>query len=741
MPRRALALVLVLSLALVSPAAAARHKRARAHHRAVRVEPAPSVVPKAMKKPVVDTYWGTQVHDDFRYMERANDATTARWARQENAFTRAWVDRHAERKAIEDRVTALRHSDSPDYYDAVFAGGRYFFLEEKPTKQQPFLVVLRSLNEPTGERALVDPNLFDPTGGTTIDFFAPSADGKRVAVSLSKGGTEAGTLYLYDSDTGRRLDETIPRVNGGTAGGSAAWSGDGSGVFYTRYPAPGERPPADLDFYQQIWFHKLGTPIASDTYVLGREFPRIAEVALSTSPDGAWLLADVSNGDGGQHGYWLRSPNGSWTQVTQFTDDVIQARFGTDGALYALSRAGAPRKKILRIPLDDPRLKAAKVVVPETDNAIDSFTPTASRLFVREMVGGPTQIRIYDLKGKEVGLVTLPEVATIGTAVRTTGDDVVVRSQSYTRPPATYLLRAGQTRLEPTALAQASPADFSDCEVRREFAPAEDGTKIPVNILEKKGTPKDGSAPVLLYAYGSYGLSEQPRFDPWLKAWLEQGGIYVDASIRGGGEYGEAWHDQARLGTKKVSMDDMAACARYLAHEGYTTPQRLAIVGGSAGGLLVYGTLVHHPDVMHAAVAYVGYGDVLRTETAPNGEFNTTEFGTVKDSTQFRQMLAYSPYHHVKPGTVYPSVLALTGVNDPRVPSWETFKMVAQLQASGSPNPVLMRVSYDSGHIGRARSEEDRETADVLQFLFDRLGVTYRPVEEASRAKSAKPSL
>jgi prolyl oligopeptidase len=229
---------------------------------------------------------------------------------------------------------------------------------------------------------------------------------------------------------------------------------------------------------------------------------------------------------------------------------------------------------------------------------------------------------------------------------------------------------------------------------------------------------------------------------PDLKLWLEQGGVYADASIRGGGEFGDAWHDAARLGTKRVSMDDFAVCARWLADQGYTSKSKLAIEGGSAGGLLVYGTLVHYPDFMQAAVAHVGYGDVLRTELSPNGEFNTTEFGTVKDSTQFKGMYSYSPYHHVQDGKTYPSILALTGVNDPRVPSWETFKMVARLQATGSKNPILMRVSYDSGHgFGTTLSERDQQMADVFLFLFDRLGVKYTPVPPAGRPGKTVPSL
>jgi prolyl oligopeptidase len=722
--------VLALALLLASHSWAATHTKLPAK-------------PKAPMRATFDTYWGETVQDDYQYMENTADPAVAKWAKGQDRYTRAWLDRHPERKAILDRVVTLTHSESPDYYGGSYRAGTYFFMKDHPPKQQPFLISLTSVMDVKTERVVVDPNVIDPSGQVSIDFYRPSLDGRYVAVSLSKNGTEDGTLHLYQAASGKPLPDVIPKVNGGTAGGSAAWNQGASGIYYTRYPHEGERPAEELPFYQQIYYHKLGTPVSEDAYVLGKEFPKIAEVDLSTSPDGQYVLADVSNGDGGEHAYWvLTAATGTWTQFARFEDGLLEAKFGMDGALYLLSRADAPRKKILRLPLAAPDLRRAGVVVPETENAIDAYTPTATRLYVTEMVGGPTQMRVYDLKGKDLGLVAMPEISLMGTAVRTSGDEVLVRIQSYTHPPATYRLGPGSATPQVTALAQTSPADFSDCEVRREFATASDGTKLPVSIIMRKGTRLDGQAPAILYGYGSYGLSEKPYFQPDIKVWIEQGGIYVDASVRGGGEFGDAWHHAARLGTKKVSMDDFAACARYLVDRGYTKKERLAIEGGSAGGLLVYGTLVHYPDFMQAAVAHVGYGDVLRTELAPNGEFNTTEFGTVKDSTQFRGMYGYSPYHHVKDGRTYPSVLALTGANDPRVPAWETFKMVARLEASGSKNPVLMRVGYDSGHGGgTALSERDQQKADVLLFLFDRLGVKYRPVETEVKSGKSVPSL
>jgi prolyl oligopeptidase len=690
---------------------------------------APSEPPRAPKRPVVDTYWGTKVEDDYQYLEKVSDPDVQTWADRQNARTRAWLDGRPEREAILERVVQLTHSDSPEYYGLSYHRGHYFAMKQQPPKEQPFVVLLPTLVDTKAERVVVDPNAIDPTGGTSIDWFAPSLDGSYVAVSLSKGGSEDGTLHVYEAATGRALEDVIPGVNNGTAGGSAAWNADGTGFYYTRCPRPGERPTEDLPFYQQIWFHRLGTPTSADTYVLGREFPKIAEIDLSTSEDGSAILAQVSNGDGGEYEYWVRRGEDPWVRVARFEDKCVEAQLGPDHAIYFVSRADAPRKKILRLPPGGTDVARATVVVPETDATIETFTSTPNRIYVIEMLGGPTQVREYDSRGKPRGVLALHEIATMSSLARASGDGVVVRAQSYTTPAAYYVHEAGGKGLKPTALAHHSRADFSDCEVRREFATADDGTKIPVNIILRKGARLDATAPTVLRAYGSYGISNSPYFSDSRRVWIEQGGIVAVANIRGGGEFGDEWHRAANLERKKVSMDDLAACARYLVRRGYTSRERLAIEGGSAGGLLVYGTMVHHPDLMSAVVAHVGYGDVLRAELSPNGEFNTTEFGTVKDERQFHGMLGYSPYHHVQDGRDYPSVMALTGMNDPRVEPWQSFKMVARLQATGSRSPVFLRVSRDSGHgIGTSLSEEDRQLADVYTFLFDQLRVKYHPI-------------
>ncbi len=685
--------------------------------------------PAAPKRPVTDTYWGVDVADDYQYMEDVADAEVRAWADAQNAFTRRWLDSRPERSAILDRVIELTHNASPSYFALTHRGGRIFSMKFQPPKEQAFLVVFPSGDSLTGERVLVDPTVIDPDAKTTIDFFVPSLDGSLVAVSLSRDGTEDGTLHIFETATGRELGDRIPRVNGGTAGGDVAWTGDNGGLYYTRYPYPGERPDKDLPFYQQIYFHQLGTPISNDTYVLGRQFPRIAEIEFESSADGRHVLAEVSDGDGGEYAYWLKGPKFDWIRIADFKDHVIHATIGEDDAMYMLSRSNAPHKKILRLSLDTPNLARATVAVPETEAVIRSYLPAASRLYVVEMLGGPTQLRVYDGADGSSKVIDTGEVATISGLVHLEADEILLRLQSYLTPPAFYRYTPVPGRLEPTPLVHTSLADFSDCEVRREFAIAEDGARIPITIVMRKGTTLDGTSPLLLYGYGSYGFTIGPRFSAHRRIWLEQGGIYAVANIRGGGAYGDTWHRVANLENKKVTIDDFAACARYLAKTRYTSADRLAIQGGSAGGLMVFGVMVHHPDVCAAVLAHVGISDVLRTELSPNGEFNITEFGTVKNRGQFAGMYAYSPYHAVTDGTVYPSVMTTTGINDPRVEPWQSFKMAARLQASGTPNPVLLRVSYTTGHgSGTGLSERDQQLADSYTFLFAALGLPYEAV-------------
>ena len=681
------------------------------------------------KKPARDQYQSTTVEDPYQWLEKDDDAAVKAWSDQQNARTRSYLDKLPERAAVEKQLTEWYAKTSPSYSSLTARPGLLFALKFQPPKQQLMLVTLKSADDVKSEKMVLDPNVLDAKGSTTIDWFVPSRDGKFVAISLSHGGSEDGTLQIFEAATGKALSDKIEHVQYPTAGGSAAWKADGTGLFYTRFPRKGERPDADLNFYQQIYFHKIGAPDTQDTYALGKEFPRIAEIALEASHEGDYILATVANGDGGDFAHYLLGPDGPWKQITQFSDQVKSAHLGRDRALYLLSRADAPRGKVLRLPLDEPVLAKAVTIVPAGEAVIQTVILTRDALYIGDLLGGPSQIRRFGLDGKNEVVVPIPKISAVSEMVGMEDNSLLFRDVSYTEPAAWYHTVPGKTQPVKTALISTSPVSFADIEVTREFATSKDGTKIPLNIVRRKGTKQDGQNPTLLYAYGGYGISMQPNFDFTRRLWFDRGGVYVVANIRGGGEFGEEWHKSGNLTRKQNVFDDFAAAAQYLIEQKHTRPEKLAVQGGSNGGLLMGAMLTQHPDLVHAVVSSVGIYDMLRVELAPNGAFNVTEFGTVKDPDQFKALYAYSPYHHVVDGTNYPSILMMTGANDGRVAPYHSRKMVARLEeANRSGNPILLRTSTSSGHgIGTALSERIQQSADIYSFLFAQFHMDVAP--------------
>jgi len=679
--------------------------------------------PQTPKKPVSDEYHGTTVEDPYQWLEKDDDTEVKAWSDAQNQRTRDYLDKLPDRAAIEKQLTEWYAKTSPSYSSLVSRPGILFAMKFQPPKQQPLLVTLASADDPKLEKVVLDPNALDTKGTTAIDWFVPSRDGKRVAVSLSTGGSEDGTLHIYETATGKALHDTIAHVQYPTAGGSAAWNADGTGIYYTRFPRKGERPEADLNFYQQVYFHKLGTADTEDTYSIGKDFPRIAEIVLEASRDGRYILATVANGDGGDFAHYLLGPGATWKQITQFSDQIKAARLGRDNALYLLSRAGAPRGKILRLPLDTPELNSAVEIVPAGEPVIEQIVPTADALYVGDLLGGPSQIRRFGLDGKGETIIPIPKISAVQQMLALEDNSLLFRDVSYTEPAAWFHCEKGKTEPVKTALRSTSPVSFADIEVTREFATAKDGTKIPLNIIFRKGMKRDGQNPTLLYGYGGYGISMSPNFDFTRRLWFDRGGAYVVANIRGGGEFGEDWHKAGNLTKKQNVFDDFAAAAEYLIKQKYTRPEKLAIQGGSNGGLLMGAMITQHPDLMRAVVSSVGIYDMLRVELAPNGAFNVTEFGTVKDPEQFKALYAYSPYHHVVDGTKFPSILMMTGANDGRVAPYHSRKMIARLdEANKVGNPILLRTSSSAGHgIGTALSERIKQSADIYAFLVAQL--------------------
>src|SRR5438067_849392 len=592
--------------------------------------------PDTPKKPVATEYHGVAVEDPYQWLEGDDDSQVKAWSDAQNQQTRKNLDSFPDRAAIEKQLQEWYAKTSPSYFSLVSRPGILFAMKFQPPKQQPLLVTLASADDLKSEKVVLDPNVLDTKGTTAIDWFVPSLDGKCVAMSLSKGGSEDGALHFYETATGKALPDTIAHVQYPTAGGSAAWNADGTGVYYTRFPRKGDRPDTDLKFYPQIYFHKLGTPDTEDKYSIGKDFPRIAEITLQASRAGKYILATVANGDGGDFAHYLLGPDGTWKQITQFSDQIKVARLGRDNALYLLSRADAPRGKILRLPLEVPELKNAAEIVAAGEAVIEQIVPSTDALYVGELLGGPSQIRSFDLNGKNETVIPIREISAVQEMLALEDGSLLFRDVSYTEPAAWF--RCANEKPEPvkTALRSTSPVSFSDIEVTREFATSKDGTKIPLNILFRKGMKRDGQNPTVLYGYAGYGISLSPNFEFTRRLWFDRGGVYVVANIRGGGEFGEDWHKAGNLTKKQNVFDDFAAAAEYLIKENYTRPEKLAIQGGSNGGLLMGAMITQHPDLMRAAVSQVGIYDMLRVELAPNGAFNVPRFGPGKEPDQFK---------------------------------------------------------------------------------------------------------
>jgi prolyl oligopeptidase len=682
----------------------------------------PFQYPETPRKPVVDTYHGVKVAEDYRWLEDASDPAVRQWSLQQLQVTRAYLDALPQRPALKERLAQLMGNSPVRYFEFQQTRGGFFALKRQPPKNQPMLVVMKSAGDVASERVLLDPNVVNAKATTAIDFYEASLDGRYVAVSLSENGSEDGSAHVIDARSGEPLKDVVPRVAYPTGGGSFAWDEKSTGFYYTRYPQGDERAKEDLHFYQQVWFHKLGTPPSADTYVIGKEFPRIAETQLSTTRDGRYLLATVANGDGGEHAFYLRAPSGKWAKVADFADNVRSMSLGFDGRLYAVVRGATPRGQVIAMPLDNPRLASAKVVVSQGDDVIQSIAPTTTRLYVVYLAGGPSEIRMLDFASGKTSTLPSEPVSSNFIGERLQGDEILVGSSSYISALAWYRYSPGG-ELQRTALAAPSKVSFADCDAVREMAVSKDGTKVPVNIIMRKGTKLDGSNPLLLTGYGGYGIALSPRFAEDRRVWLDAGGIYAVANLRGGGEFGEAWHFAGNLTKKQNVFDDMIAVAEHLVARGYTRPERLAAIGGSNGGLLMGAILTQRPELFRAIVSAVGVYDMLREELTPNGAFNVTEFGTVKDRAQFEALYAYSPYHHVRDATAYPAVLLTSGENDGRVEPYNSRKMAARLQAaSSSGRPVLLRMSMDTGH-GQGTPLRTRidEEVDIYAFLMGQL--------------------
>ena len=463
--------------------------------------PQPLKYPEAPKKPIADTYYGTKVVDDYRWLENGKDPAVRDWSLKQLAVTRGYLDALPQRPVLKERLAELLDTARLRYVGFQETRGGFFALKVEPPKNQPMLVYMKSAGDTASERVLLDPNALNAKATTAIDFYAASLDGRYVAVSLSENGSEDGSAHVIEVATGKRLKDVVPRVQYPTGGGSFVWNAKSTGFYYTRYPQGKERPKEDANFYQQVWFHKLGTAANADTYVIGKAFPRIAETQLSSTRDGRYVLATVANGDGGEHAFYLRSPAAKWTKVADFADQVRSMTLGFDGRLFALVKGDTPRGRVIAMPLDNAKLSAATEIVAQTEDVIQSLAPTKNRLYLVYLAGGPSEVRMLDFKTGAITKLPSEPVSSNFVGARLEGDDILVGSTSYLQPLAWYRFAPGGS-LDRSPLAAPSKVSYDDCEVVREMATSKDGTKVPVNIIMKKGPTLDGSNPLLLTGSG-----------------------------------------------------------------------------------------------------------------------------------------------------------------------------------------------------------------------------------------------
>jgi prolyl oligopeptidase len=672
---------------------------------------------------VVDELHGERIPDPYRWLEDAEDPETVEWIARQNALTEEWLARRPGREGIRRRLRELLTIGVLGVPTPV--RGRYFYLRRDGDQNHPVLYVREGI-EGT-DRALLDPNAIDPSGTTALDWYYPSHDGRLLAYGLSQNGSEQSELHVRDVATGEDLPDRVPR----TRAASLAWLPDGSGFYYTRYPAPGEVPVDEEQYHRAIHFHPLGGDPAADPLVL-RPARKEYWPGVSISPDGRWLLVSVER-TFDQTDVYLgdrHAPGGSVVAPALLpVAEGLPASFSGEVAhdrLFLRTDVDAPTYRLYEVDPEQPQRGRWRELVPPREEAVlDGFAVAGSQLALSYLERASSRLRLADLDGGLRRDVELPALGSLfGLGAEWDGRELFFGFSSFTVPPTVYridLERANQTvwrRVE----ADVDPGRYL---VRQVMVPSRDGTPVSMFLVHRRGLIRDGNAPTYLNAYGGFNVSMTPVFMRSLLLWLEHDGVVAVPNIRGGGEYGETWHQGGMLARKQNSFDDFIAAAEWLIREGYTRPERLAAEGGSNGGLLMGAALTQRPELFRAVVVRVPLLDMLRYHRSLIARLWIPEYGSAEDAEQFAWLRAYSPYHHVRSGTRYPAVLLTTGASDTRVDPMHARKMAARLQAATtSGRPVLLRLEARAGHgAGKPLSKILDEYTDTWTFVFSELGV------------------
>ena len=681
--------------------------------------------PAARKTDTRDTYFGTVVADPYRWMEDLNSPELKQWVDAQNAVTATYLEGVPARDALKARITELY--DYPRVSIPSYTGRHWFYYRNTGLQRQSVVFARRDVNGP--EQMVLDPNQLSPDGSVALSEFAPAPDDKHYVYGQSEGGSDWVTYFVRDLANGAQLRDEIKwaKFSG------VMWTEDGRGFFYERYPEPppGKSLEAALRDHK-VYYHALGTPQSADRLVYERPDDPTLFVGASRDETGRYLFITTQKGTELKNQLFVkdlgnpRSPRlDAPVRPLYSTADALYEALGVvNGVLYLRTDRDAPNRKIVAVPLDRPDAANWKAIVPESRNAIEGATLIAGKLAVNRLVDVASQVDLFNLDGTHAAKIGTPELgAIVGPVGRFDRQEVFYSFQSPLRPATVFRfdVRASASMpFEPPHLTF-DPAPYV---TERVFATSPDGTRVPVFLTHRKDLKKDGSNPAMLYGYGGFAIATSPTYRSDIPAWLERGGVWATASMRGGSEYGEAWHHAGMFEQKQHVFDDFIAAADYLVKNGYASPQTLGIMGGSNGGLLVGAVMEQRPDLFAVALPAVGVMDMLRYQKFTVGAAWATEYGSADDQKAFEYLYRYSPLHNLKPGTCYPATLATTADHDDRVVPSHSFKFIAALQeAQGCARPVMIRVETEASHGYRPTDKRIAELADEWAFALANMKV------------------
>ena len=675
--------------------------------------------PPAQRGDEADVLHGERIADPYRWLEREGAATRA-WTEAQNARTRAALDALPERKRFAARLGELLGVGLLGVPQPV--GERQFFEQRSSGQRQSVL----SVREGAATRALVDPNALDADALVTLDWWYPSPDGRLVAYGLSRGGTEMSTLHVIDVATGRVLPDEIPF----TQRSKVSWVRD-FGFYYTVHPAPGSVPKGDEHYYRKVRLHRLGDDPARDPDVFGAGYPKETIVGVEADSRGRWIALSAYEGWTRNDVFVLDSLSESISPVVVGADGISQSAMAGE-LLFLRTNVGSPN---YRIDVVDPRTHERRAVVPESEHPIESFDVTRSHVIVHTLVDATSRLSVWSHAGAWERDIALPRFSALldkGSAVSPIadpdGDRFGYTIDSFTRPPVAYVADARTGEVEVvSALPAPSGFDPSSIAVEQERYRSKDGTEVPMFLVHRRDVRPTGDVPTILNGYGGFNISRTPAYSGAVAGWVEAGGLYVVANLRGGAEFGERWHRAGMRANKQNVFDDFAAAGEALIAGRWTSPERLGISGGSNGGLLVGATMTQRPELFGAVACAVPLLDMLRYQNFLIARFWIDEYGSAEDAAQFQWLRAYSPYHNTRAGTRYPAVLFSTAEGDSRVDPGHARKMTALLQWLQRDEPdamTLLRVDRDAGHgIGKPLDKQVDDAADQLAFFAWRLGL------------------